>query len=49
MSEKKKSSASKRAVIGGRARKPDSTATRSKTVNEVNLSKVIDSPEAIND
>ncbi len=48
MSEKKKSPASKRAVIGGRARKPDSTATRSKTVNEINLSKVIDSPEAIN-
>ena len=48
MSEKKKSPASKRAVIGGRARKPDLTATRSKTVSEVNLSKVIDSPEAIN-
>jgi len=48
VSEKKKSPASKRAVIGGRARKPDSTATRSKTVREVNLSKVIDSPEAIN-
>ena len=48
MSEKKKSPASKRAVIGGRARKPDSTATRSKTVNQVNLSKVNDSPEAIN-
>ena len=48
MSEKKKSPASKRAVIGGRARKPDSTATRSKTVSEVNPSKVIDSPEAIN-
>ena len=48
MSEKKKSPASKRAVIGGRARKPDLTATRSKTVREVNLSKVIDSPEAIN-
>ena len=47
MSEKKKSPASKRAVIGGRARKPDSTATRSKTVSEVNPSKVIDSPEAI--
>ena len=48
MSEKKKSPASKRAVIGGRARKPDSTTTRSKTVSEVNPSKVIDSPEAIN-
>jgi carboxyl-terminal processing protease len=48
VSEKKKSPASKRAVIGGRARKPDLTATRSKTVREVNLSKVIDSPEAIN-
>lgn len=48
MSEKKKSPASKRAVIGGRARKPYSTATRSKTVSEVNPSKVIDSPEAIN-
>ncbi|MFZ9728417.1 MAG: S41 family peptidase [Candidatus Nanopelagicaceae bacterium] len=48
MSEKKKSPASKRAVIGGRARKPDLTATRSKTVSEVNPSKVIDSPEAIN-
>ncbi len=48
MSEKKKSPASKRAVIGGRARKPDSTATRAKTVSEVNPSKVIDSPEAIN-
>ena len=48
MSEKKKSPASKRAVIGGRARKPDSAATRSKTVSEVNSSKVIDSPEAIN-
>ena len=48
MSEKKKSPASKRAVIGGRASKPDSTATRSKTVSEVNPSKVIDSPEAIN-
>ena len=48
MSDKKKSPASKRAVIGGRARKPDSTATRSKTVSEVNPSKVIDSPEAIN-
>ena len=48
MSEKKKSPASKRAVIGGRARKPDLTATRSKTVREVNPSKVIDSPEAIN-
>jgi len=39
VSEKKKSPASKRAVIGGRARKPDSTATRSKTVSEVNPSK----------
>ncbi|MGA0188982.1 MAG: S41 family peptidase [Candidatus Nanopelagicaceae bacterium] len=48
MSEKKKSPASKRAVIGGRARKPDLTATRSKTVSEVNPSKVIDSPEALN-
>ena len=48
MSEKKKSPASKRAVIGGRARKPDLTATRSKTVSEVSPSKVIDSPEAIN-
>ena len=48
MSEKKKSPASKRAVIGGRARKPDSAATRSKTVSEVNSSKVIDSPEVIN-
>jgi len=48
VSEKKKSPASKRAVIGGRARKPDLTATRSKTVREVNPSKVIDSPEAIN-
>jgi len=48
VSEKKKSPASKRAVIGGRARKPDSAATRSKTVSEVNPSKVIDSPEAIN-
>lgn len=48
MSEKKKSPASKRAVIGGREKKPDSTATRSKTVSEVNPSKVIDSPEAIN-
>ena len=48
MSEKKKSPASKRAVIGGKARKPDSAATRSKTVSEVNPSKVIDSPEAIN-
>ena len=48
MSDKKKSPASKRAVIGGRARKPDSTATRSKTVSEANLSKAIDSPEAIN-
>ena len=48
MSEKKKSPASKRAVIGGRARKPDLTATRSKTVSEVNLSKVIDSPETLN-
>ena len=48
MSEKKKSPASKRAVIGGRARKPDSTATRSKTVSEVNPSKVIDSPETLN-
>ena len=48
MSDKKKSPASKRAVIGGRARKPDSTATRSKTVSEANLSKAIDFPEAIN-
>ena len=48
MSEKKKSPASKRAVIGGRARKPDLTATRSKTVSEVNPSKVIDSPETLN-
>ena len=48
MSEKKKSPASKRAVIGGRARKPDLTATRSKTVNEVSPSKVIDSPETLN-
>jgi len=48
VSEKKKSPASKRAVIGGRARKPDLTATRSKTVSEVSPSKVIDSPEAIN-
>ena len=48
MSEKKKSPASKRAVIGGRARKPDLTATRSKTVIEVQPTKVIDSPEAIN-
>lgn len=48
MSEKKKSPASKRAVIGGRARKPDLTATRSKTVSEVKPSNVIDSPEAIN-
>ncbi|MGA1255968.1 MAG: S41 family peptidase [Candidatus Nanopelagicaceae bacterium] len=48
MSEKKKSPASKRAVIGGRARKPDLTATRSKTVSEVSPSKVIDSPEALN-
>ena len=48
MSEKKKSPASKRAVIGGRARKPDSTATRAKTVSEVNPSKVIDSPETTN-
>ncbi|MGA1281111.1 MAG: S41 family peptidase [Candidatus Nanopelagicaceae bacterium] len=48
MSEKKKSPASKRAVIGGRARKPDLTAARSKTVIEVHPSKVIDSPEAIN-
>ena len=48
MSEKKKSPASKRAVIGGRARKPDSAATRSKTVCEANLSKAIDFPEAIN-
>ncbi|MFZ9944839.1 MAG: S41 family peptidase [Candidatus Nanopelagicaceae bacterium] len=48
MSEKKKSPASKRAVIGGRARKPEFTATRSKTVSEVNPSKVIDSPETLN-
>ena len=48
MSEKKKSPASKRAVIGGREKEPDSTATRSKTVSEVNLSKVIDSPKVIN-
>ena len=48
MSEKKKSPASKRAVIGGRARKPDLTATRSKTVSEVSPSKVIDSPETLN-
>ena len=48
MSEKKKSPASKRAVIGGRARKPDLTATRSKIVSEVKPSNVIDSPEAIN-
>lgn len=48
MSEKKKSPASKRAVIGGRARKPDLTATRSKTVSEVSTSKVIDSPETLN-
>lgn len=48
MSEKKKSPASKRAVIGGRARKPDLTATRSKTVSEVKPTNVIDSPEAIN-
>jgi len=48
VSDKKKSPASKRAVIGGRARKPDSTATRSKTVSEANLSKAIDFPEAIN-
>jgi carboxyl-terminal processing protease len=48
VSEKKKSPASKRAVIGGRARKPDLTATRSKTVSEVKPSNVIDSPEAIN-
>jgi carboxyl-terminal processing protease len=48
VSEKKKSPASKRAVIGGRARKPDLTATRSKTVIEVQPTKVIDSPEAIN-
>ena len=48
MSEKKKSPASKRAVIGGRARKPDLTATRSKTVSEVSASKVIDSPETLN-
>ncbi|MFZ9836017.1 MAG: S41 family peptidase [Candidatus Nanopelagicaceae bacterium] len=48
MSEKKKSPASKRAVIGGRARKPEFTATRSKTVSEVSPSKVIDSPEALN-
>jgi carboxyl-terminal processing protease len=48
VSEKKKSPASKRAVIGGRARKPDLTATRSKTVSEVSPSKVIDSPETLN-
>jgi carboxyl-terminal processing protease len=48
VSEKKKSPASKRAVIGGRARKPDLTATRSKTVIEVQPSKVIDSPETLN-
>ena len=48
MSEKKKSPASKRAVIGGRARKPDLTATRSKIVSEVKPSNVINSPEAIN-
>jgi len=48
VSEKKKSPASKRAVIGGRARKPDLTATRSKTVSEVKPTNVIDSPEAIN-
>ncbi|MFZ9724650.1 MAG: S41 family peptidase [Candidatus Nanopelagicaceae bacterium] len=48
MSEKKKSPASKRAVIGGRARKPEFTATRSKTVSEVSPSKVIDSPETLN-
>ena len=48
MSEKKKTPASKRAVIGGRARKPDLTATRSKTVSEVSPSKVIDSPETLN-
>ena len=48
MSEKKKSPASKRAVIGGRARKPDLTATRSKTVSEVSPSKAIDSPETLN-
>ena len=48
MSEKKKSPASKRAVIGGRARKPDLTATRSKTASEVSPSKVIDSPETLN-
>jgi len=48
VSEKKKSPASKRAVIGGRARKPDLTATRSKTVSEVSPSKAIDSPETLN-
>lgn len=44
MSDKKKSPASKRAVIGGRTRKLDSVLPKTKTISEVDLSKVVDSP-----
>ena len=44
MSDKKKSPASKRAVIGGRTRKLDSVPPKTKTISEVDLSKVVDSP-----
>ena len=47
MSDKKKSPASKRAVIGGRTRKSEPTSLKAKTTNEVNLPKVADSPVAI--
>jgi carboxyl-terminal processing protease len=44
VSDKKKSPASKRAVIGGRTRKLDSVPPKTKTISEVDLSKVVDSP-----
>lgn len=44
MSDRKKSPASKRAVIGGRTRKLDSVPPKTKTISEVDLSKVVDSP-----
>jgi carboxyl-terminal processing protease len=44
VSDKKKSPASKRAVIGGRTRKLDSVPPKTQTISEVDLSKVVDSP-----
>jgi len=44
VSDRKKSPASKRAVIGGRTRKLDSVPPKTKTISEVDLSKVVDSP-----